>query len=189
MEIDVTAPLAATGASDRAPGTGAGPRASVVTRLKFGVPPERAWEAIVFYEQIDERPPFHLRLLLPVPIRTEGQKSEVGDEALCLYEGGHLVKRVTKVDKGQRFEFEVVAQELPVGGGMRLSGGGYTLRELPRGKTEVALVTRYSSPRRPRWLWKPVEAFVCHMFHRHILRAMRRHAEKLQAAPALGRPE
>jgi len=43
-------------------------------------------------------PPLHLRLLLPLPIRIDGSKSAVGDEATCLYEGGHLLKRVTQID-------------------------------------------------------------------------------------------
>ena len=153
------------------------PTTTVVTRLAVAASPARVWETLMFYEQIDARPPVHLRLLLPVPIRTEGPKSAVGDEALCLYEGGHLVKRVTEVDVHRHFGFEVVAQELAVGGGMRLSGGWYELRELPGGKTEVELATRYEGGKRPRWMWKPIEAAVCHSFHRHILRAMRRDAE------------
>ena len=160
------------------------PMTSIVTRLRFAVSSERAWEALLFYEQIDRRPPLHLRLLLPVPIRTEGRKSEVGDEARCLYEEGHLVKRVTHIERGRRYEFEVVEQALSVGGGMKLSGGSYVLRELREGRTEVTVGTRYASPRRPRWLWKPLEAFVCHMFHRHILRGMRRHALTNRAAAA-----
>jgi hypothetical protein len=150
---------------------------SVVTRTRFAVKPEQAWDGLVFYEQIDKRPPLALRLLMPLPIRTEGRKAEVGDEARCLYVGGHLVKRVTQIERGRRYEFEVVEQNLAVGGGIRLLGGSYMLSELPDGCTEVALTTRYVSPKRPRWLWKPVEAVFCHIFHRHILGAMRRNAE------------
>lgn len=144
------------------------------TKMIFPVPPARAWDGLMFYEQLDQRPPFYLRLLLPVPIRTEGRKSEVGDEALCLYEGGHLIKRVTQVEREQLYKFDVVKQELDVGGGMRLSGGFYSLRELPGDRTEVTAFTRYSSPKRPRWLFGPLEAMVGHLFHRHILAAMRR---------------
>lgn len=128
----------------------------------------------MFYEQIEERPPLHLRLLLPLPIRTDGSKSAVGDEAICLYEGGHLLKRVTRVDALRYYGFEIVEQNLAVGGGLILSGGSYTLRELPGHRTEVAVTTRYVSSKRPGWLWRPIEAIVCHLFHRHLLSAMRR---------------
>lgn len=146
--------------------------------------PEAVWGALMFYEQLEERPPRLLRLLLPVPIRTEGRKAQVGDEALCLYEGGHLVKRVTQVEPGVRYGFGVVRQELAIGGGLRLHGGWYALRPLAGGRTEVETGTRYASPRRPRWLFQPVEAAVCHLFHRHIMRAMLRGLDPARRAPA-----
>jgi hypothetical protein len=116
-------------------------------------------------------------LLLPVPIRTEGDKSRVGGEAMCLYEGGHLLKRTVRIEAPALYEFEVAEQALAVGGTMQLSGGRYTLHEVAPGRTEVALETRYTSTKWPRWFWQPLERFVCHMFHRFLLRTMRRHAE------------
>ncbi len=153
-------------------------RTTVVTSMTFASSPERVWQGLMFYEQVDETPPFYLRWLLPVPIRTEGRKSQVGDEALCLYEGGHLIKRVTLVDPGKLYAFSVIEQNLDVGGGMRLSNGSYALRELPGGGTEITAMTCYRSTKSPRWLWKPIEAQVCHIFHRHILRAMRRKIDR-----------
>ena len=141
--------------------------------MNFAASPEKVWDGLMFYEEIDAPPPLHLRLLLPVPIRTEGRKSVVGDETTCVYEGGHLLKRITQIDSCRYYGFEVVEQNLAVGGTI-LSGGCYTLRELPGRGTEVAITTRYTSPRRPGWLWKPIEATVCHMFHRHLLSSMRR---------------
>jgi hypothetical protein len=152
---------------------------SIVTRMTFNASPTEVWKGLMFYEEIGRRPPFHLRLLLPVPIRTEGRVSEVGDEATCLYEGGHLLKRITRIERGDLYEFEVAEQKLSVGGGMRLSGGRYTLRELPDGRTEVAVETRYVSTRRPRWFWRPLERLVCHWFHRYLLGSMRHQIESL----------
>ena len=150
---------------------------SVVTRMIFAAPPARVWKGLLFYEELGARPPLHLRLLLPVPIRTVGKVSDVGDEATCLYEGGHLLKRITRIERGDLYEFEVAEQELAVGGGMRLSGGRYTLRELPDSQTELAVETRYVSNKWPRWFWKRLEAVVCHAFHRYLLSSMRRAIE------------
>lgn len=155
----------------------ASPSTSVATSMTFDAAPQDVWDRLMFYEQIDQRPPLHLRLLLPTPIETAGRKSEIGDEARCLYRGGYLIKRVTQVEPRRRYVFEVSEQALVVGGGVRLSGGEYVIRELARGRAEVRIVTRYTSPRWPRWLWRPVERAVCHSFHRHILRAMRREVE------------
>lgn len=150
------------------------PSTSIVTRMKFATSSERMWDGLMFYEQIAERPPLHLRLLLPQPIGTENPKSTVGDKVRCLYKGGHLLKCITQIDLRRHYAFDVVEQSLAFGGGIKLSGGCYILRELPSGGTEVAVTTRYTSLRRPGWLWKPIEAAVCHLFHRHLLSAMRR---------------
>jgi hypothetical protein len=152
------------------------PPRSILTRMKLAASPERVWGGMMFYEQIDERPPMHLRLLLPLPIRTESSNAKVGDRVTCLYEGGHLVKRITQIDHGRRYAFEVVEQNLVVGGGLRLSGGSYVLSEAPDGGTEVEVTTRYRCGRRPGWLWSPIEAAVCHLFHRHLLAAIGRKA-------------
>jgi len=150
---------------------------AVVTRMNFAASAPQTWGSLMFYEQIDRPPPLHLRLLLPLPIRSEGAKSVVGDVARCVYQGGHLLKRVTRIDPNSLYEFEVVEQDLAVGGGLRLLGGCYGLRELPGGRTEVAVRTSYHSPKQPRALWKPLEAAVCHLFHRHLLSAIRSKAE------------
>jgi hypothetical protein len=154
--------------------TGDDRHTSIVTRMTFAASAEEIWGGLMFYEEIDEPPPLHLRLLLPLPIRTDGSKSAVGDEAMCVYDGGHLLKRVTQIDPYRQYGFEVVEQDLAVGRGLTLSGGCYSLRELASRRTEVAVTTRYTSIHRPGWLWKPIEAAVCHLFHRHLLTAIRR---------------
>jgi hypothetical protein len=153
------------------------PHISIITRSKIKASTAQVWWSLMFYEQIQELPPLHLRVLLPLPIGTEGSKLAVGDVATCLYQGGHLLKRVTQIHPRRRYEFAVVEQNLRLGGGILLSGGSYALRELRGGGTELAVTTRYVSCRRPRWLWKRIEATVCHMFHRHLLSAIQKKVE------------
>jgi hypothetical protein len=150
---------------------------TVVSHLNIDAAPDRVWRSLVFYEGLDTAPPLYLRLLLPSPIRTEGAKSIVGDAAKCLYQGGHLLKRVTRIDVDRLYEFTVEEQHLPIGGGIRLSGGCYALRYLGRNRTELAITTGYVSRHRPRWLVQRVESAVCHLFHRHLLTAIKTKAE------------
>ncbi len=157
---------------------------TVVTHMRVGAAPDAVWKSLVFYEGLEEAPPLHLRLLLPRPIRTEGSKSAVGDQATCLYQGGHLLKRVTRIDVDRLYEFKVVEQRLGIGGGIRLRGGSYSIRALPAGDSELCITTHYVSRNRPRWLARPVEEVVCHLFHRHLLGAIRRSAESGTAAPS-----
>ena len=147
---------------------------SIVTSRDFPASREAVWKALLFFEEIAESPPFFLRGLLPRPLGTEGCKAEVGGEVKCRYAEGHLLKRVTRVIHGRSYSFEVVEQNLGLAG-IRLVGGDYLLRELPKGRTRVMLATRYESLNRPRWLCERVEAVVCHSFHRYILSAMGSH--------------
>lgn len=160
--------------------------------MKVDASSERVWRSLVFYEEIEERPPLLLRLLLPLPLGTECSKSNVGDEVKCLYAHGYLIKRLTHVDPGHHYGFEIVEQSLRIGGGLRLSGGCYTLRALASDATELAVTTRYTSPWRPAWLWRRLEAPVCHMFHRYLLSAIGRRATYACAASSedtdAGRP-
>jgi hypothetical protein len=146
---------------------------SVVTVMNFAAPAEVVWENLMFYEQIEKRPLWLLRLLLPVPVRTEGHPLEVGGRIRCVYRSGYLIKRVTRMTRGWNYDFEVIEQNLTLGGGIRLVGGSYTVSHLPGERTRVMLETLYESPHRPRWLCRWFEARVCHLFHRHILSVMR----------------
>lgn len=162
------------------PGERARQRASVVTGMRYSAPIERVWNSLMFYEQIPCRPPLHLRLLLPTPLRSEGPRSAVGDETRCVYESGHVLKRATRVERWRNYRFDVVEQNLAIGRGIRLVGGGYLLSELPDGGTRVELETCYIRSGGPAWLWRSIEAIVCHLFHRHILGAIRRNVESYQ---------
>jgi hypothetical protein len=145
--------------------------ASVTTCRDFFVAADAVWDALMFYEEITEERPFLLRRFLPTPIGTQGCKSELGSDVKCRYVGGHLLKRVTRIVRGHNYAFEVVEQNLALGG-IKLLGGDYTLRMPSKDRTRVALTTHYASPHRPRWLFGPLEAPVCHSFHRYILSAM-----------------
>jgi hypothetical protein len=146
--------------------------ASVTTCQDFFAAADAVWDALMFYEEIAEDPPFVLRHFLPTPIGTQGCKSEVGSDVKCRYVGGHLLKRVTRIVRGQNYAFEVVEQNLALGR-IRLLGGDYTLHILSKDCTRVALATHYASLNRPRWVFGRLEAAVCHSFHHYILSAMR----------------
>ena len=145
--------------------------ASITTCKDFFAPRDAVWEALMFYEEVPKMRPLLLRRFLPTPIGTQGCKSQVGSEVKCRYVDGHLVKRVTHMVRGHTYAFEIIEQNLALGG-IRLLGGEYTFRKLAEDHTRVALATRYSSPNYPRWLFGRLESAVCHSFHHYILTAM-----------------
>ena len=146
---------------------------AVVSAAALPASPARVWDALAFYEQLAGTPPWLLRTLLPVPVRTDRRAWEVGAETRCLYETGFIVKRLTRVEPPRCCEFDVVIQRLDLRGRIRLVAGRYELTECAEGTTRLELETRYVGSARPRWMCRPPEAAVCRLFHRHIFESVR----------------
>ncbi|MGA7916763.1 MAG: hypothetical protein WCA00_16130 [Candidatus Acidiferrales bacterium] len=144
---------------------------AVATRIRLDGNPETVWNHLLFYEEVPGRPPFPLQVLLPHPVRTEGVKTRVGATVRCTYRGGHLVKRITHVEPLHLLQFDVLEQRLGIESCILTLGGSYRLSA--RGPmTEVTIMTNYQAYLRPRYLWRPLEAFLMHQLHSHILRGV-----------------
>jgi hypothetical protein len=151
--------------------------ASVVTDRTFRVPPDRAWDSIMFYEQVEHEPPFLLKLALPRPIRAIGSMGAVGDKRRCIYQKGELVKEITRRNVGELLEFRVVEQHIHFEHDVTLIDGSFRLERTESDETNVVLTTRYVRHLRPAWLWQPMEERIVHTLHGHVLEGMRRMAE------------
>jgi hypothetical protein len=144
----------------------------IATRVRFNAGPETVWSHIVLFEEILEAAPLLLRTFLPHPIRTEGEKTQVGTTVRCTYEGGYLIKRITIVEPPRLLQFEVVEQHLGIEGCAVTLEGCYKIQPCDDG-TDVELVTKYLAHLRPRSIWHPFEALLVGQLHRHILRGVR----------------
>ena len=144
---------------------------AAATRIRLDARSEAVWNHLLFYEEVPGRPPFPLRMLLPHPVRTEGVKTRVGATVRCAYSGGHLVKRITHVEPRHFLQFEVVEQDLGIESCILTLCGSYTLSACGP-TTEVTIMTNYHAYLRPRYVWRPLEAFLMHQLHSHILRGV-----------------
>jgi len=141
---------------------------AIATRVHLNTGPEAVWDHIMLYEEIPENPPFLLRVFLPHPVRTEGDKTRVGATVRCVYREGDLVKRITSVEPPHLLEFEVIKQRLGIEGCTLTLAGSYQIH--PCGDaTDVVLITNYRAYLRPRFLWRPLEALLVGLLHKHIL--------------------
>ncbi len=147
-------------------------REAVTTEIRLDASPEAVWKALRFYEEIPNRPGPFLSALLPLPVRSEGEKTKVGASIRCVYQGGHLVKRITVSEPARLLRFDVLEQNLGIENSVTMGEGSYEIR--PReGGTDVLLTTHYIGHLRPRFLFRPVERMLAHHVHRHILEGMR----------------
>ena len=62
---------------------------AVETALHLSATPEEVWRGILFYEEVPRRPLWFLRVFLPQPVRTDGEKTRVGAIVHCTYDSGH----------------------------------------------------------------------------------------------------
>ncbi len=153
--------------------------ASVETRAVFQTSQEEAWNAIVFFEQMEQEPPFLLRLALPRPVGTTGSKAGIGDTSRCEYENGYLVKKITEREEGRVLGFRVIKQKLHFEHDLELREGSFRLEPGPGpGTTLVTLATTYRRLTYPAFIWQPAETLVLHTLHEHVLEGMRINAEK-----------
>ena len=154
---------------------------SVATSIYLQASPQAVWDRMLSYEEVPKRPPLILRTLLPVPLRTEGDKTRLGEDVQCLYGGGDLVKQITAVQPPHLLAFDVNEQHLGIESCIVAIGGSYRIE--PSGsETEVILTTKYYAFLQPRFFWRPLETFLAHRFHRHILEGMRDSIPKLQSS-------
>jgi hypothetical protein len=144
----------------------------VTTRMQLPAPPEQVWASLRFYEEVPSRPGALLRIALPAPVRSEGEKTRAGGTVRCVYEGGYVFKRTTVAHPPDVLRFEVTEQRLGLERCLSLGDGVYEIRAVPSG-SEVALTTQYRGHLRPRALFRRLERRLAHEIHGHILAGMR----------------
>jgi len=147
---------------------------AVSTSAHFPANPAAVWESLLFYEDVSGRAPLLLRLLLPLPLRTEGDKSREGADVCCRYRTGYLVKRMLVVDAPRLVRFQVVEQHIGMEGYITALEGSHEFSPSASGAgTEATLTTLYRGHLRPRFVWRPLERLLVHQLHRYILQGMR----------------
>jgi hypothetical protein len=153
---------------------------SVSTVRVVDAPPGAAWDSIQFYEEVRRPVPWLLWLSPSLrPRYTVGRSEHVGDLKVCVYQRGHLVKRITEVIPGQRLAFAVVEQDQIETDGVTLVDGSFVLEPIDGGRrTRVTLTTRYVPKLAPRFAYAWAEAWTVHTLHGHVLAGMKDRAER-----------
>lgn len=151
--------------------------AVVRTGLTIDATPQEAWNAIMFYEDVEHAPPWLLHLALPQPIRSEGSKQKDGEVVTCFYNCGEIKKRITKVDAPRRLAFDVVSVQMRSENYAELKDGSFEIEPVGEKQSRITLTTRFERKLHPTFFWEPIERKVIHTLHGHVLEGMRRKAE------------
>jgi hypothetical protein len=166
--------------------------AVVKTGLTIDATPQEAWNALMFYEEVQHSPPWLLHLALPKPIRSEGNKHKEGEVIRCFYDCGTISKRISKVQPVRRLSFEVVDVQMRSENYASLRDGSFEIEPVGTMQCRITLTTRFERKLRPAWVWAPIERKVIHTLHGHVLEGIRRKAAESRAQdkrPAPDRPD
>ena len=149
-------------------------RAHVVcTSGRLSCEAQRAWEKVCFYEHIATEPSWLLRTVLPVPVRTTGTYSKVGDISRCLYsDGGYLAKKIVHLVGGRRIEFDIVEQSIRYANRIVLKGGTIQIESHADGTSTVLMMTRYERHGAARWIPRGFINYVVKAMHQIVIRDM-----------------
>jgi hypothetical protein len=116
----------------------------VETRAQLTCTARRAWDTVCFYEHIQLKPSWFLRIVLPVPMRTTGCYGKIGDESRCMYsDGGYLAKRITNIIAGERIDFDIIEQSIRYCRSIALKGGTIEVIPTREGECSLRMVTHY----------------------------------------------
>jgi hypothetical protein len=154
--------------------------AVVRTGLTIDATSEEAWNAIMFYEDVEHSPPWLLHLALPKPIRSEGNKQKEGEVVRCFYDCGTICKRISKIEPPRRLSFDVVEVKMRSENYASLRDGSFEIDQVGTKQSRIILTTRFERKLRPAWVWAPIERKVIHTLHGHVLEGMRRKAAEIR---------
>jgi len=124
---------------------------SAVSSMHLEADKNAVWNKVGFYEHVQKKPSFLLRLSLPIPQEVEGNYSKVGDTCRCKYsDGGYLTKRITRIADQTRIEFEIIEQSIRYQNTVKLLGGYIEVKENGAGRSIVNMVTFYENWIQPK---------------------------------------
>jgi len=152
------------------------PDETVSTTLIMPVSVGRAWNAVMFYEEIHEPPPLLIRFALPRPLFTRGSVERVGDLKVCIYRRGRLVKRVAERIPNVILAFSLVEQRKIEVESVILKRGSFKFAPLSDTETSVTLTTTFQPLLGPRWCWRWAEHIGLTTLHEFVLNGMRHKA-------------
>lgn len=119
---------------------------SAQTKMIIQASKSDVWEKVGFYEHVKKQPGLLLKLSLPTPQQVEGAYGKVGDICRCKYsDGGYLTKRITRIHRENRIEFEIIEQSIRYQNSIKLLGGYIEVNDINGKYSEVNMVTYYEN--------------------------------------------
>ncbi|MGM0478657.1 MAG: hypothetical protein ACQERC_05490 [Bacteroidota bacterium] len=163
----------------------------VTTKVVIKASPEKVWENVIEFPQLDDPKEFIFKAGIAYPINAKIEGRGVGAVRHCNFNTGSFVEPITVWDKPRLLKFDVLEQPEPM---KELSfweidaphlhdyfvskKGQFKLTELQNGQTELEGTTWYYHDIKPAFYWRIWSDWIIHSIHDRVLNHIKMNAER-----------
>jgi hypothetical protein len=115
------------------------------------------YDAIKSVDTLYAEKPFLMKLDLPIPQKCILEEERIGGIRICYFEGGHIVEKITELERGKILKMDVIDYQLTGRNWLGFKEAIYTFEALGPMKCKMTRITSYSSQLYPRLYWQPLE--------------------------------
>ncbi|MGN0003628.1 MAG: hypothetical protein ACI35V_09345 [Sphingobacterium composti] len=164
---------------------------SVVTFVDIDASPEKVWQNVVEFPELDEPHELLFRSGISYPINANITGKGVGEIRYCNFTTGSFVEPITAWKENELLKFEVLEQPAPM---KELSfwdidaphlhdyfvskEGQFKLTQLDNGKTRLEGTTWYYHNIKPAIYWKIWSNYIIHKIHIRVLTHIKKNSER-----------
>ena len=162
-----------------------------MTAIIIDAPPERVWDEVIAFREIERPPSLAFRLGIAYPVSASLTGTGVGAVRRCEFSTGAFVEPITLWDAPHRLGFDVAEQPAVLqewspyrtvyaphlDGFFRSTRGEFRLTSLPGGRTLLEGSTWYTLEMHPRAYWTMISDALLHRIHERVLEQVKLQAE------------
>jgi hypothetical protein len=147
-----------------------------ISSITIDSEPEEVWKAIKSVEHLDLPKPFLMKIGLPVPVRCELYREEVGGKRICYFDSGYIEETIVEWNFPISMKMDITDARLPGRHWLSFKDCSYELNR--RGdRTILIRKTTINSRLQPAWYWRSLEGLGVQTEHDYLFDYLR---EKLK---------
>ena len=147
---------------------------SITSEIVLPYSPMQVYDAIKSVDTLDAEKPFLMKLDLPVPQKCLLEAEQIGALRTCYFEGGQIVERITKLQKGKLLKMDVIDYQLTGRQWLGFKEAIYIFEEVAPNQCKMTRITTYTSELKPRFYWQPLEKIGIEQAHQYVFNNLKK---------------